>query len=92
MTRRARNESDNRQYEIWFSMFYTHMIYFHKYKRYLDEISEIRQKHHFGKKMRERDKCYGKKNCTKNFLISSCSLLEIVLRWVMIDEWMVETR
>jgi hypothetical protein len=26
------------------------MIYFHKYKRYLDEISEIRQKHHFGKK------------------------------------------
>ena len=38
-----------------FLCFYTHMIYFHKYKRYLDEISEIRQKHHFGKKkMRQK--------------------------------------
>ena len=49
---------DNSRYEIWFSMFYTHMIYFHKYKRYLDEISEIRQKHHFGKKNEtEKETC-----------------------------------
>ena len=41
---------DNSRYEIWFSMFYTHMIYFHKYKRYLMRSAKIRQKHHFGKK------------------------------------------
>ena len=41
---------DNSRYEIWFSMFlYTHDI-FSQVQKIFDEISEIRQKHHFGKK------------------------------------------